>query len=126
MAIVNPAASYWTYAFFATACAPICADVLFTVANLLITSVFPPKTHGLAGGVFNTISNIGNSVGLAITAVVASSVTLSEKGKDESVAEMLMDGYRATFWLCFGANVVVLAVIGFGLRKIGKVGIKVD
>ncbi|OBT39729.1 hypothetical protein VE00_09844 [Pseudogymnoascus sp. WSF 3629] len=126
MAIINPASSYWTYAFFATACAPICADVLFTVANLLITSVFPPKTHGLAGGVFNTISNIGNSVGLAITAVVASSVTLSEKGKDESVAEMLMDGYRATFWLCFGANVVVLAIIGFGLRKIGKVGIKVD
>ncbi|KAL5346860.1 hypothetical protein ACLOAV_008003 [Pseudogymnoascus australis] len=126
MAIVNPASSYWTYAFFATACAPICADVLFTVANLVITSVFPPKTHGLAGGVFNTVSNIGNSVGLAITAVVASSVTLSEKGKDESVAEMLMDGYRATFWLCFGANVVVLAIIGFGLRKIGKVGIKVD
>lgn len=126
MAIVNPAASYWTYAFFATACAPICADVLFTVANLLITSVFPPKTHGLAGGVFNTISNIGNSVGLAITAVVASSVTLSEKGKDESATEMLMDGYRATFWLCFGANVLVLAIIGFGLRNIGKVGIKVD
>ncbi|KFY22703.1 hypothetical protein V493_06382 [Pseudogymnoascus sp. VKM F-4281 (FW-2241)] len=126
MAIINPTASYWTYAFFATSCAPICADVLFTVANLLITSVFPPKTHGLAGGVFNTISNIGNSVGLAITAVVASSVTLSEKGKDESAAEMLMDGYRATFWLCFGANIMVLAIIGFGLRKIGKVGIKVD
>ncbi|KFY40060.1 hypothetical protein V494_03671 [Pseudogymnoascus sp. VKM F-4513 (FW-928)] len=126
MAIINPASSYWTYAFFATACTPICADVLFTVANLLITSVFPPKTHGLAGGVFNTISNIGNSVGLAVTAVVASSVTLAEKGKDESVTEMLMDGYRATFWLCFGANVLVLAIIGFGLRKIGKVGIKVD
>ena len=126
MAIGNPAASYWTYAFFATACTPICADVLFTVANLLITSVFPPQTHGLAGGVFNTISNIGNSVGLAVTAVVASSVTMAEKGKSESVTEVLMDGYRATFWLCFGANVLVLGVIGFGLRKIGKVGIKVD
>jgi MFS family permease len=126
MAIINPESPYWTYAFFATACTPICADVLFTVANLLITSVFPPKTHGLAGGVFNTISNIGNSVGLAITAVVASSVTLSEKGKAESATEMLMEGYRATFWLCFGANILVLAVIALGLRKIGKVGIKVD
>jgi len=65
-------------------------------------------------------------VGLAITAVVASSVTLAEKGKGESATEILMDGYRATFWFCFGASVLVLGVIGFGLRKIGKVGIKQD
>jgi hypothetical protein len=51
---------------------------------------------------------------------------MAEKGKGETATEMLMDGYRATFWLCFGANVLVLGVIGFGLRKIGKVGIKVD
>jgi len=123
MAIVKPEWSYWTCAFIATACTPICADVLFTVANLLITSVFPPQTHGLAGGVFNTISNIGNSVGLAITAVVASSVTLNEKGPH---VETLMDGYRVTFWLCFAANVLVLGVVAFGLRKIGQVGIKID
>ena len=126
MATGNPAAPYWTYAFFATACAPICADVLFTVANLVITSVFPPKTHGLAGGVFNAVSNIGASMGLAITATVASSVTMAEKGKNASATEMLMDGYRATFWLCFGANILVLGVVGSGLRKIGKVGIKID
>jgi MFS family permease len=126
MALADPAASYWTYAFFATACTPICADVLFTVANLVITSIFPPKTHGLAGGVFNTISNIGGSVGLAVTAVVASSVSMREQGKGESGPQMLMDGYRATFWLCFGAEILVLGIVGFGLRKIGKVGIKVD
>ena len=126
MALADPAASYWTYAFFATACTPICADVLFTVANLVITSIFPPKTHGLAGGVFNTISNIGGSVGLAVTAVVASSVSMKEQGKGESGPEILMDGYRATFWLCFGAEILVLGIVGFGLRKIGKVGIKVD
>jgi MFS family permease len=123
MAIVDPKWSYWTCAFFVTAFTPICADVLFTIANLLITSVFPPQTHGLAGGVFNTVSNIGNSVGLAITAVVASGVTLGEKGPS---AEILMDGYRASYWLCFGANISALAVVAFGLRKIGKVGIKID
>ncbi|KAE8448221.1 hypothetical protein EG329_009651 [Mollisiaceae sp. DMI_Dod_QoI] len=126
MAIVDPSWSYWTAAFFATACAPVCADVLFTVAQLLITSVFPPQTHGLAGGVFNTISDIGNSVGLAVTAVVASAVTMAENGKMDSTPKALMDGYRATFWLCFGLDILVLGVIGFGLRKIGKVGIKVE
>lgn len=109
--------------FFATACSPICADVLFTVVNLVFTSGFPPQTHGLAGGVFNTVSNIGNSAGLAVTAVVASSVTLAEKG---SPIDTLMNGYRASYWLYFGANVLVLGVVAFGLRKIGKVGIKID
>jgi MFS family permease len=126
MAIISPEWPYWTCAFFAVACAPICADVLFTVASLLITSVFPPETHGLAGAVFNTISNIGNSVGLAITAVVASSVTISKRGNSESTPQMLMDGYRATFWLCFGIDLFILVVVAFGLRKIGKVGIKVE
>jgi MFS family permease len=123
MAIVKPEWSYWACAFIATALTPICADTLFTVANLVITDVFPPQTHGLAGGVFNTISNIGGSVGLAITAVVASSVTMAEKNATQ---ESLMDGYRAVFWLCFGAHLLVLAVVAFGLRKIGKVGIKED
>jgi nitrate/nitrite transporter NarK len=100
--------------------------VLFTVANLLITSVFPQETHGLAGGVFNTIANIGYSVGLAVTAVVASSVTIAKEGNGESTVEALMDGYRATFWLCFGVDILILGVVAFGLRKIGKVGVKVD
>ncbi|KAF8866345.1 major facilitator superfamily protein [Acephala macrosclerotiorum] len=126
MAIVDPSWSYWTCAFLATSFAPICGDVLFTVSNLLITSVFPPQTHGLAGGVFNTIANIGNSVGLAVTAVVASAVTMAEDGKMDSTPKSLMDGYRASFWLCFGFNILVLGVIGFGLRKIGKVGVKVE
>lgn len=92
MAIINPAWSYWTCAFLATALSPICVDMLFTVAQLAITSAFPPQTHGLAGGVFNTVANIGNSIGLAVTAVVASAVTLSENEK-VSTAETLMDGY---------------------------------
>lgn len=126
LAIVKPEWSYWICAFFAVSCAPICVDVLFTVANLVITTVFPPKTHGLAGGVFNTLSNIGNSFGLAITAVIAASVTLARQGKGESEAEMLMDGYRVTFWVCFGGNILTLVIIGLGLRNIGKVGIKED
>lgn len=126
MAIANPAWSYWTCAFLATAFTPVCADVMFTIANLVITSVFPPETHGLAGGVFNTVSSIGMSVGLAITSVVASSVTMDKRGSQGSTPESLMEGYRATFWLCFGADVLMLSIVGFGLRKIGKVGIKTE
>ena len=126
MALVKLELSYWTCAFFATCLTPICADTLFTISNLLITSIFPPQTHGLAGGVFNTISNIGNSVGLAITAIVASAMTASKQNSNETATQMLMDGYRAIFWLCFACNMAVLGFVGVGLRKIRKVGIKAE
>jgi hypothetical protein len=82
--------------------------------------------HGIAGGVFNTISNIGNSVGLAITAVIASSVTMAKAGALEGKEEMLMDGYRAVFWVCFGVSILVLGIVGVGMKRIGKVGLKRD
>ncbi len=124
MALVDPGTSYWLSAFWAIALIPICADVLFTISNLVITQAFPDGMHGIAGGVFNTVSNIGMSVGLAITAVIAASVTMANEGDGESNAEGLMKGYRAAFWACFGASVTVLGVVGLGMRRIGKVGLK--
>ena len=42
----------------------------------------------------------------------------------KSSTETLMDGYRATFWLCFGVNIFLLCIIGLRLKNIGKVGLK--
>lgn len=100
--------------------------MLFTISNSVTTQAFPDGMHGIAGGVFNTVSNIGTSVGLAITAVIAASVTMATDGDGKSNAEELMKGYRAAFWTCFGASVAVLAVVGLGMRRIGKVGLKRD
>jgi MFS family permease len=125
MAIVHPSWSYWVCAFFAVACCPIAADVMFTISNLIITSLFPPEDHGLAGGVFSTMSNMGNSVGLALAAIISDSVTASKK-QTENEQERLMDGYRATFWYLFGISVLQVLFMLWGLRKISKVGIKRD
>ncbi|EFE40112.1 hypothetical protein TRV_05181 [Trichophyton verrucosum HKI 0517] len=123
MAIARPEWSYWTATFFATILIPVSADTLFTVSNLVITSAFPPKTHGLAGGVFNTISQIGMSVGIAITAVASNSVVEHElPHTDRKTA--LLKGYRATYWISFGAAVMMVALSLWGLRSIGKIGLK--
>jgi len=50
------------------------STVLYTISNLIIADAFPLSKQSLAGGVFNTVAQIGNSVGLAITAVIASTV----------------------------------------------------
>jgi hypothetical protein len=67
LAIVKLDWSCWTCDFLATASRPTCGDALFTVVVLLITSVFLPQFHGLAGGMFNAIGNIEKSAGFAVT-----------------------------------------------------------
>jgi nitrate/nitrite transporter NarK len=126
MAIMKTKASYWSYEFPALALNVIGPDIQYTVSNLVITSVFPARTQALAGGVFNTVSQIGKSVGLTIAAVIASSITAqSSKGGIDST-EALMDGYRAALWYCFGVSVLSSAICIWGLRNIGKVGTKRD
>lgn len=92
--------------------------MLYTVSNLIIADAFPASKQSLAGGVFYTATQIGNSVGLTIGAVIASSVTTSS-GK--SGIEGMEKGYRATFWAAFGATLMVGMVSGAGLRRAGKV-----
>lgn len=86
----------------------------------------------LAGSVFNTISQLGNSVGLAVTAVIAASVTAHKDGlaNDPSTASQtgghLLEGYRAAYWTIFAGMVVVFLVSSLGLRHVGIVGNKQD
>jgi MFS family permease len=93
--------------------------VLFTVSNLVISDAFPPEMQSLAGGVFNEVSQFGNSVGLAVTAAIAASIT--DRSRED---DALMEGYRAAFWTIFAGTVVVIAVSAGGLRHAGFVGKK--
>jgi nitrate/nitrite transporter NarK len=126
MALIDVHASYWAYAFPAIALNPIGADTLFTISNLVITSVFPSKTQALAGGVFNTVAQVGKSVGLATAAVIASTVSLKSANAVVDSPDSLLAGYRAAFWYCFALCIATLAISAWGLRRIGKVGMKRD
>ncbi|QKX59097.1 uncharacterized protein TRUGW13939_06228 [Talaromyces rugulosus] len=118
MALVKPEWGYWRGPFVAMLLSPLHPDVLFTVSNLIISQAYPGKNQSLAGAVFNSVSQVGNSVGLAVSAVIAASVT------DHSANYDLEKGYQAAFWLMFAAMIVVCIVSFFGLRSGGKVGKK--
>ena len=126
MTFATPTSSYWSSSFIANLFNPTGADSLFTISNLVITSVFPAKTQALAGGVFNTISQIGKAVGLALVAVIAASITKHSDNTDKSSPEALLKGYKATFWFCFAWIMTTVAISLLGLRRIGKVGAKRD
>jgi Na+/melibiose symporter-like transporter len=123
-AIMKVRAPYWEYAFPAIALNAIGPDVLFTVSNLVITAAFPEETQALAGGVFNTVAQIGKSVGLALSAVIAGSITLQSDDPDKHGPRALMEGYRAAFWFILAITATTLVVSVWGLRNIGKIGLK--
>ncbi|KAI3553346.1 hypothetical protein CABS03_12714 [Colletotrichum abscissum] len=112
---------YWKSAFPAMITSVISTDLLFNISNLIITNNFPGKSQALAGGVFNTVAQSGNSIGLAVTAMIAASV--QEAAVSEKMATSgSLQGYRSRFWTCFAAAVVVTLISSTGLRKAGKVG----
>ena len=124
MATADPSWTYWACAFPAVLLNPLGADALFTISNLLITSVFPGNMQGSAGGIFNTVSQVGKSVGIALVALTAETVTRRSKWENKESPEALMEGYGAAFWLCLGMNAATLFVSGWTLRNIGMVGKK--
>jgi MFS family permease len=124
--------TYWAAAFPAIIISVISTDLLFNISNLVITTNFPSKSQGLAGGVFNTVAQLGNSIGLAVTAMIASAVS-DAAGRDTTATSgeltydsSLLQGYRSSFWVCFAAAVVSTIVSSLGLRDAGKVGKKKD
>ena len=95
LAVMRDGASYWEFEFPAVALIPIASDMLYTISQLIITDEFEENTQALAGGVFNTVAQIGKSVGLALSAVLASSVTAKSGGSRTSHEDDLLAGYRA-------------------------------
>jgi fucose permease len=124
MCVIQPEWVYWACAFPAVFLNPIGADALFTVSNLVITSVFPSKTQGLAGGVFNTVAQIGKSVGMATSAVISSSITEHSRFQEKKSPQALMEGFHAAFWYLFALSGATALLFVWGLRGIGRVGMK--
>lgn len=126
LAIMRHGASYWEYQFPAIALIPVATDVLYTISQLVITAEFDERTQGLAGGVFNTVAQIGKSVGIALSALVASSITARTSQTTRSPEERLLEGYRGAWWFTFAATAVCIFITFWGMRNINKVGVKTE
>lgn len=129
MAVIDRSWPFWYDAFFAQLLQPMSVDVLFTVGLLIVSETFPTRTQALAGAVFNTISQFGQALGLATISVISSTVTRRAQAVerlDEASPAALLKGYHAGFWTSFAWMVIVCCIGGFGLRKVGRVGLKRD
>lgn len=87
---------------------------MFATGSIFVAKVALPHEQSLAGGVFNTVIQIGASFGIAISTVLADRVTAtqSEKlgtsystkgslGLGDVPLEAVLKGYRAAQWMGF-------------------------
>ena len=96
--------------------------VNYTVANLLITDIFPKETQALAGAVYQVMSQLGISIGIAVLAVISNTVTDASPLPDKDSPEVLMKGFRAVFWTCFAMMVLSTLIGMWGLRGYKQIG----
>ncbi|OBT88609.1 hypothetical protein VE02_04033 [Pseudogymnoascus sp. 03VT05] len=119
LCVINPAWNYWLCSFWAVLLSPVSAGVVFTIANLVITDAFPKETQALAGAMSNTAQQLGGALGLALAGVVAAR---GSQGGQYGSQDALWLGYRAVFYMCFGAMVVACLLGAVSLRGTGVVG----
>ncbi|KAI0076343.1 efflux transporter [Panus rudis PR-1116 ss-1] len=130
-AVINPNATYWAFGFPSAVITVFGADFVFAAGSLFIAKLALPHEQSLAGGLFQTMAQLGTSFGLATTTIVFDRVR-AQQGKRLGIdvdpqglnapPEAQLRAYRAAEWtiFAFGAFACLLAVLF--LRGVGVVG----
>ncbi|TDL21098.1 efflux transporter [Rickenella mellea] len=132
-AVINPASIYWAFGFPAAITSVIGADFVYASGTLFIAMISLPHEQSLAGGLFQTLTQLGTAFGLAITTIVHNRVLRREAAKlgydtahslQDAPAPAQLKSYRAAQWTAFAFPIfgAILAVIF--LRGVGIVGHK--
>ncbi|KAM0795489.1 major facilitator superfamily domain-containing protein [Usnea florida] len=95
--------NYWAWIFPATLLSTVGIDLAPILMTVFITTAFPAAQQGLAGGVINSVLQLGVALCLGLTDVIQSR-TVKESGLGRS--------YKNTFWFGVGAGAVSLVLMG--------------
>lgn len=120
-ALVDPAATYWAFGFPATVCSVVGADFVFATGTLFVASVSAPGEQSVAGGVFQTMTQLGTSLGVTISTIVFNRIKKRIEGRGPPPQDML-PAYKDTMWTCFafGMCATLMSLVFF--RGLGTVG----
>jgi MFS family permease len=115
-AVINPAATYWAFGFPSAAISVIGADFVFAAGTLFVAKFAEPHEQSVGGAVFQTMTQLGTSLGLTVSTVVFHRVQENQQNE--------LEPYRAAFWTNFGFGLLgCLFSVAF-LRNVGVVGQK--
>lgn len=110
LAFVPEGGSYWAWIFPSCIFTTMSIDLSYTVICVFITTKLPAARRGLAGGLINSVLQLGMALVLGLSDIIQS-YTLDEVG--------LRKSYQNVFWLAVAAgaaSLIMMVIWG----KIGK------
>ncbi|KAG6901627.1 hypothetical protein C0995_009795 [Termitomyces sp. Mi166 len=101
-AIIDPNTAYWAYGFPSAVITVFGADFVFAAGTLFIAKVAEPHEQSLAGALFQTMTQIGTSLGVTVTTVIFNRVTQQKaRGDPAVIASPPLVSYQAAQWGSF-------------------------
>ncbi|KAG2739349.1 efflux transporter [Suillus brevipes Sb2] len=136
-AVIDTTASYWVSGFPATIVVVFGADFVYASGTIFIAKIAPPHERSVAGALFQTMTQLGGAVGLAVSTLVFNVVVANESANagvtvnstgSNAPRSAQLKGYRSAQWTCasFVLSAALLAAIflyGVGIvgdKKISK------
>lgn len=108
------------------------ADFVFASGTLFVARVAGPGEQSVAGGLFQTLTQLGTALGLAVTTIVHNSVLKNAAGAvDDATAANLdedasrsaqLKAYHAAQWAAFAFGVFASVLAAIFLRGVGVIG----
>ncbi|OCT51970.1 putative MFS-type transporter [Cladophialophora carrionii] len=106
LALVPEGGNYWAWVFPSCILGTVGIDLAYNLMSVFITTQLPKARQGLAGGLINSILQLGIALLLGCSDIIQS-YTVEESG--------LKDSYKNTFWFgvaCGGTALVLVAIWG--------------
>jgi EmrB/QacA subfamily drug resistance transporter len=109
--------SYWLHILPAFILIGVGMGLSFVSITVAATTGVPAHESGLASGLINTSNQVGAALGIAVLAVVASSVTAGALGNGALEAAATLQGYQYAFATAAGLIAIGLLVAIFVLKN---------
>jgi MFS family permease len=130
-ALIDPSVTYWAFGFPSTVMVVFGADFVYSAGTIFVAKIAFPHEQSLAGGLFQTMTQIGTAFGLTISTIVFNSAVNTQAVKEGVVlnsagtnapASAELQGYRAAQWTNAAFPFFASLLAAIFLRKVGIVG----
>ncbi|THH00066.1 hypothetical protein EW026_g2388 [Hermanssonia centrifuga] len=132
-AVINVSSPYWAFGFPAAIVSVFGADFVFASGTLFVAKISLPHEQSVAGALFQTMTQLGSSFGLAITTIIFNTTLSKESGKygvtvnkSGTNAPYLAQesAYKDAMWGGFVFGIIGALLAATFLRHVGIVGHK--
>ncbi|KAJ7032369.1 efflux transporter [Mycena alexandri] len=97
-ALIRPSAPYWAFGFPAAVCSVVGVDFLFAAGMLLVSDAVDPGEQSVAGGVFQTMTQLGTSFGVTASTILFNHI----QGRAGFFQKDALASYQAVMWMGAG------------------------